>query len=470
VIALVAMAVGSISFGIKMYNDNSSKELDEKIQTAQSTLEYYFRYIDNLDDTDAERLAAELNQLSKNVHIDINIYNAKGLLVHTSQGEIFEKHLMGRRMNGAAFEAMDQMKLLKFSHQEHIGSLRFQSVYAPLFNDKGKLLAYLNLPYFSRPSNITGDISSVVATVLNIYILLLVATLLAGTAISNQLSRPLVEVGNKMRRLDLTKQLEHINYHGDDELGGLIHAYNEMVDEVVAASQRMAQMEREQAWREMARQIAHEIKNPLTPMRLSLQHLMRLKKENVPDWPDRFDGLAKTLIEQIDILSDAASELSSFSRFYREEMAPVEVNRLIQEQCTLFTTGEAVKLYFISEVDPATVLGRKQQLSRVLVNLISNAKQALEGKTNGQIRIRLEQIDAQYALHIEDNGSGVPEKLRVRLFTPNFTTKSGGTGLGLAICRSIIEQTQGTISYAASEWGGACFTIHLPVYVPDLTG
>ena len=467
VISLVAMAIGSISFGIRMYNDHSAKEMDEKMQTAQSTLEFYFREIDDLHEitgTGAERLAAQLNQLSKNVHIDINIYNLSGVLVHTSQEEVFEKHLMGTRMNGMAFEAMNRLKRLKYFHQEHIGSLRFYSVYAPLYNDRGKLIAYLNLPYFARLTTITDDISSVVATVLNIYILLLVAALLAGMAISNQLSRPLVEVGNKMRRLDLTKQLEHINYHGDDELGGLIRAYNEMVDDVAAASQRMAQTEREQAWREMARQIAHEIKNPLTPMRLSLQHLMRLKKENVPDWPDRFDGLAQTLIEQIDILSDAASELSSFSRFYTEETAPVELNQLIREQCMLFTTGEAIKLFFDSEVDPAVVMGRKQQLSRVLVNLISNAKQALEGRPNRQIRLRLEQIGAQYALHIEDNGPGVPEKLRNRLFTPNFTTKSGGTGLGLAICRSIIEQTQGDISYGTSEWGGACFTIRLPVY------
>ena len=189
---------------------------------------------------------------------------------------------------------------------------------------------------------------------------------------------------------------------------------------------------------------------------------MRLKKENVPDWPERFDGLAHTLIEQIDILSDAASELSSFSRFYNEEAVPVELNQLIQEQCTLFNTGDSVKLDFISEVAPAKVLGRRQQLTRVLVNLISNAKQALEGHEGGLIRIRLALQENVFALDIEDNGSGVPEKLRERLFTPNFTTKSGGTGLGLAICRSIIEQSQGTISYTTSEWGGANFMIRLP--------
>ncbi|MCL2726803.1 MAG: HAMP domain-containing histidine kinase [Bacteroidales bacterium] len=461
--ALIFMGYGSIWFGVKLFNDNNRRAMEEKIQTAQSMLELYFTGRDRLEDVDAELLFQSLVQLSTNVHIDINIYDSKGWLVQTSQPEILEKYLMGRRMNSKAFQMMARAHNLKFFHREHIGNLNYHSAYAPLFNNKGKLIAYLNLPYFSRESDVANDLASIVATIVNIYILLLLAAILTGTAISNQLGRPLIEVAKKMQRLDLTKQREHINYKGKDELGELIRTYNKMVDDVAEASRRMADTEREQAWREMARQIAHEIKNPLTPMRLSLQHLMRLKRENVPDWPERFDGLAHTLIEQIDILSDAASELSSFSRFYSEESTPVELNHLIREQCTLFSTGEAVHLYFLSEVDPATVLGRKQQLSRVLVNLISNSRQALEGIQNGQIRLRLTQQGDWFALHIEDNGPGVPEKLRNRLFTPNFTTKSGGTGLGLAICRSIIEQSQGTISYTTSEWGGASFTIKLPV-------
>ena len=462
VVALVFMGLGSVWFGVKLYNDNNRRAMEEKIATSQSMLQYSFRFLDGLERVDKAQLAEELTQFSRNVHIDINIYNTSGWLVQTSQPEMLEKYLMGRRMNSEAFKAMSDSHQLKFFHKEHIGNLDYYSVYAPLFNDKGKLIGYLNLPYFSRESDITNDLTSIVATIANIYILLLLAAILAGTAISNQLGRPLVEVAKKMQRLDLTKQREHIDYKGKNELGELIRTYNKMVDDVAEASQRMAQTEREQAWREMARQIAHEIKNPLTPMRLSLQHLIRLKRENVPDWPERFDGLAQTLIEQIDILSDSASELSSFSRFYSEEPTPVELNHLIREQCTLFSTGEAVKVSFISGVDPATVMGRKQQLSRVLVNLISNAKQALEGNPHGRVRLRLEQEDGHYALHVEDNGPGVTEKLQKRLFTPNFTTKSGGTGLGLAICRSIIEQSNGTISYTTSEWGGACFTIQLP--------
>jgi Signal transduction histidine kinase involved in nitrogen fixation and metabolism regulation len=465
VVALFSMGVGSIWFGIQLYNDNGRSEMEEKMQTAQATLEYYFRSLDDIRNIAVfnREFYEQLEQLSKNVHIDINIYSRSGVLVHTSQIGIFEKHLMGTRMNGDAFEALSRDNRLKFFHKEHVGKLKYNSVYAPLFNDKDELVAYVNLPYFSRQSDLTAGLSSIIATVVNVYILLLLAALLAGAAISNQLARPLDEVGKKMQRLDLTKKLEHIDYDGKDELGELIQNYNKMVDDVGAASQRMAQTEREQAWREMARQIAHEIKNPLTPMRLSLQHLMRLKKEGVPDWPDRFDGLARTLIEQIDILSDAASEFSSFSRFYSEEPQPLELNRLIREQCTLFSASGTDKLWFESDLETVMLNGRKNQLSRVLVNLISNAHQALEGQEKGLIRLRLTQEGAYYLISVDDNGPGVPEALRKRLFTPNFTTKSSGTGLGLAICRSIIEQSQGSISYGSSEWGGASFQIRLPI-------
>ena len=465
VIALFSMGVGSIWFGIQLYNDNGRSEMEEKMQTAHATLAYYFREIDdirNINISSRQQFYAELDQLSKNVHIDINIYARNGALAHTSQIDIFTKHLMGTRMNGVAFEALSHDKRLRFFHKEHVGSLKYNSVYAPLLNVRGDVVAYVNLPYFSKQSDLTRGLSSIVATVVNVYILLLLAALLAGAAISNQLSRPLNEVGKKMQRLDLTRKLEHIDYDGKDELGELIQNYNKMVDDVGAASQRMAQTEREQAWREMARQIAHEIKNPLTPMRLSLQHLMRLKKEGVPDWPDRFDGLAKTLIEQIDILSDAASEFSSFSRFYSEEPQPLELNRFLREQCTLFSADDSEKLWFESDLEPAMLMGRKNQLSRVLVNVISNAHQALEGQEKGLIRLRLVQDGGDYLISVDDNGPGVPEALRKRLFTPNFTTKSSGTGLGLAICRSIIEQSQGSISYGSSEWGGASFSIRLP--------
>jgi nitrogen fixation/metabolism regulation signal transduction histidine kinase len=404
-----------------------------------------------------------MNRLSGTAQIDINVYRADGLLLRTTRSEIFDRFLLGARMNPDAFREIVHNNKKQFVNKERIGDLTYYSLYAPLFNIEGKLIAIVNIPYFSRQSDFRKDASSIIAAIINIYILLLIGAVFVGIALSNSISRPLIEISRKMQLLDISEKPEHINYTNKDELGILVAAYNKMVDDVNESTQRLAQGEREQAWREMARQIAHEIKNPLTPMRLSIQHMMRLKEQDVPDWAKRFDALAKSLIEQIDILSEAAGEFSSFSRFYSEDQSRFDLNTLIREQIILFNTRDNISLSFESKAKDAFVLARKTQLTRMFVNLISNAVQAVENQNEGRIVVSLVWDEPYYKICVEDSGSGVPDSLTHRLFKPNFTTKSGGTGLGLAICRSIMEQSQGTVHYERSErLGGASFVVRIP--------
>jgi nitrogen fixation/metabolism regulation signal transduction histidine kinase len=353
----------------------------------------------------------------------------------------------------------------QFINKERIGNLTYYSLYAPLFNLDGKLIAIVNIPYFSRQSYFTKDASTIIATIINIYLLLLIGALFGGVALANSITKPLGEIVKKMQLIDISQQPEHIDYNNRDELGILVAAYNKMVDDLNESTSRLAQSEREQAWREMARQIAHEIKNPLTPMRLSIQHLVRLKERGIPEWQTKFDELAKSLIEQIDILSEAAGEFSSFSRFYTEKSSKFDLIRLIKEQIILFNTRDNISLTIRTDLQDAFVYAKRTQITRVLVNLISNAVQAIEHKESGSILINLDKdSDKMYILSVHDSGEGVPENLVHKLFKPNFTTKSGGTGLGLAICRSIMEQSQGSATYSRSTLlGGACFTIKIAI-------
>ena len=308
------------------------------------------------------------------------------------------------------------------------------------------------------------------SVIINIYLILLIAAVVIGTLISNSLSRPLVEIKERIERLALSGN-RRIKYRNTgDELGVLIESYNKMVEDLEESTRQLAMNEREQAWKEMARQIAHEIKNPLTPMKLSIQYLMKLKEENVPGWETKLESVSKSLLEQIDTLSQTASEFSSFARFFSEEVTRIDLVALIEEQLELFDNREDLRFEFVrrEEDGSAWVDGRRSQLARVLVNLITNAIQAIDsaGITDGHIRISLtsEQLEEAPAwrIDIDDNGPGVSEEDMAKLFTPNFTTKKTGTGLGLAICRSIIEQSQGTIGYSRSNLGGARFTITLP--------
>ena len=461
-LSILCTAVGTVLYNIHRFSENATTQRSDKMQTVLTHLDYLLNAAPAIYDTNLWALEEELVQLSNSMQIDINVYDLHGRLVTTSRPEIFEKQLQSLRMHRSAFEALSAGKTLYFVHKEQIGGLPFYSVYAAYHNLQGKVMAYVNIPYFFRRMQDIRAASAIVTAIINVYLLALIAALLLGTALTNRLLRPLQIVRRNMQALDVTKKMEHIAYPEKDELGDLIRAYNQMVDALEESARKLAQSERESAWREMARQIAHEIKNPLTPMRLSIQHLIRLKKENAPAWQARFDALAAALLEQINTLAKTASEFSSFAKTPESAPEEVSLNALLDDLKPLFAGYEKIRFEWRLDVEQATVSGHADQLSRVLVNLLTNAVQAVQTKPDGRIAVTLSEPDGGYTIVVEDNGSGVDGHLQGQLFTPNFTTKGSGSGLGLAISKKIIEQEGGRITYTRSGWGGACFIVYLP--------
>ncbi|MDR2802645.1 MAG: HAMP domain-containing protein [Prevotellaceae bacterium] len=459
-LSILCTAVGTVIYNIHRFRENAMAQMNDKMQTVLTQLDYQWN-VAAIYDTDLEDLDRELVQLSNSMQIDINIYDLSGRLVTTSRPELFEKQLQSVRIRRTAFEALSGGKPLHFVQKEHIGNLSFYSMYATCYNRQGQAVAYVNIPYFSKRMQDIRAASAIITAIINVYILALIAALLLGTALTSRLLRPLQIVRRNMQALDVTKKMERIPYPGKDELGDLIRAYNQMVDALEESARKLAQSERESAWREMARQIAHEIKNPLTPMRLSIQHLMRLKKENATAWQTRFDALAAALLEQIDTLAKTASEFSSFAKASGGQPEKLSLHTLLDGLKPLFAGYENIRFEWRLDAGEAIVSGHADQLSRVLVNLLANAVQAVQAQPDGIILITLSEQGGHYAITVEDNGSGVEEHLQRQLFTPNFTTKGSGSGLGLAISKKIIEQEGGSITYARSGLGGACFTIFL---------
>jgi nitrogen fixation/metabolism regulation signal transduction histidine kinase len=248
-----------------------------------------------------------------------------------------------------------------------------------------------------------------------------------------------------------------------------------MVKDLSDSTRQLAQAERDNAWSQMARQVAHEIKNPLTPIKLEIQRLIRLKQNNNPKWEEKFDQVTAVVLEHIQILSDTANEFSTFAKLYTEEPVQMDLDKVIQDQIMIFDNKENIRISYMG-LENAMVMAPKPQLIRVFVNLITNAIQAVEimqkdaadkGETppEGHILICLRHgtKDGFYDITFEDNGPGVSKENLGKLFTPNFTTKSGGTGLGLAICRNIIEKCEGEIMYQKSfTLGGAGFVVQIP--------
>ena len=442
--------------------------MEDKINNVQATLTEYCKYTARYNDINTPELLEAVARIANNTQSDINLFDPHGRLIRTTNTEIYDQYWISNRINPEAYYEIMYKHSRMCSCKEVIGGIEFTSLYAPIFNGEGRLVTIVNVPYFTDSSTMGEESASILATMINLYAILLIIFFISGIAISNTLSKPMESISKKLGQLDITKKAEHIDYSGEDEIGQLVQAYNKMVDELDESAKRLANSEREQAWRDMARQIAHEIKNPLTPMRLSIQHLVRLKKQNIPGWEDKLEEISSSILEQIDILSNTATEFSSFAKFYYEEKQDTDLIEVLNDQITVLDSSDRIKIEFIKELQEAKIVVSKTQIIRVFINLITNAIQALEKSDDGLIRITISEIENDsskgYRISFEDNGPGVKEINRDRLFKPNFTTKSSGTGLGLAICKNILDQSRGTIRYERSEsLGGANFIVELMV-------
>jgi len=244
-----------------------------------------------------------------------------------------------------------------------------------------------------------------------------------------------------------------------------VDEYNRMVKELVRSVERLARSERESAWREMAKQIAHEIKNPLTPMKLSVQHLIRSWNDNKENFDENLEKVTHTLIEQIDNLSFIASEFSNFAKMPKAFNEEINILDTIRNTLNLFANTENVDFVFEHESEEILVFADKEQLSRVFINLLKNAIQSIPENRHGKIGISLVLNGKMVRTSITDNGKGIPEDLQGKLFTPSFTTKSSGMGLGLSIVKNIIESFGGYITFKTKVNHGTTFIFELPVYV-----
>ena len=469
VFALGTMGIGTVVYVMRLNRENNREAMDALMKSAQISLAEPCKYAMRYNELNTPELFNAMEEFTKVTRSDLNLYNVHGELIRSTKPELFDQFLVGKRMNNKAFRQIVKQRQLRFVELETIAGVSFFSVYEPVFNGDGTMVAIVNVPYFNRNQDVTNATASTISAVINIYLILLIAAIVLGTIISNSLSKPLVEIKERIDRLALTGNRRIRYRNSKDELGVLIDSYNKMVEDLEESSRRLAQTERDQAWKEMARHIAHEIKNPLTPMKLSIQYLMRMKEAGVPGWEDKLESVSKSLLEQIDTLSQTASEFSSVSAS-GEDVSRIDLDALIREQKDLFDNREDLTFDYVRTAGTeAYVDARRSQLTRVLVNLMTNSVQAIDsiGKEGGQIRITLApallaEVSA-WQIDVEDNGPGVSEEDRAKLFTPNFTTKKTGTGLGLALSRMIIEQSQGSISYSRStQLGGARFTILLP--------
>ncbi len=465
ILSFIIIGFITISFFSKQYDNFYSDRLLRKEKVVHATLEYFIQQ--NMNEKDFlngnlnSMLEYEISRIADINSVDINLFFRSGDLAVSSQPFIYEKGLVSKKMNPYAYFDLEKNRSAQVTAQESIGSLKYLATYAPIRNSRGEAMAYIGIPYFERSKNISDEVSSFLVALMNVYVFLLICAAILAYFVSNSITRPLTIISEKLRILNLNKKNEPIEWNSKDEIGVLVNEYNKMIAELEQSAQKLAKGERESAWREMAKQIAHEIKNPLTPMKLSIQYLQRAISEGHPNIEELAKKVAKTLEEQIENLSSIATAFSSFAKMPKAENEIIHLNQLLKSIVDLFNREEGITIQLISESDNPMVFADKNQLVSVFNNLVKNAIQSIPENRKGFIDIKVEEQNGWVITSVKDNGNGISKEFNESVFVPNFTTKSSGTGLGLAITKQIIDGAGGKIWFTSEENVGTVFYIQL---------
>jgi two-component system, NtrC family, nitrogen regulation sensor histidine kinase NtrY len=447
------------------YTERQRDKMVQKIKSVVSSFENEAQFEIQLM-LPAE-LTGYLNQIGDFYETDIHFYDAEGQLVTSTKNKIFSSGLISKQINAEAYEKLNVESQSFYIHDEKIGSLKYISAYVPVLDTKHNVIAYLNLPFFTNEAELSDEISAFFVNFVNLYILFFLVAAVIAYIITQRVTAPLTLIQNKLSKLSLSSKNEIIEWKDEDEIGELVAQYNKMIIALEESANRLAEGEREGAWREMAKQIAHEIKNPLTPMKLSVQHLQRAwaaKGENIDEI---FKRVTSVLIEQIDSLSNLASEFSSFAKMPEPVAEKLELNDLLRLTAALYENTQNIHVAFEPYTTTAFVMADKDQLSRVFKNLITNAIQAIPDETEGVIEIKILKTETYYKVEVSDNGKGIPDEQGNKVFIPSFSTKTSGMGLGLAISKKIVESVGGKIYFVSQVNVGTTFVVELPVVVGD---
>jgi two-component system, NtrC family, nitrogen regulation sensor histidine kinase NtrY len=446
---------------------NQFKKQQEQDLLAHATRINYG--LENTEIHDEGELALSENLLNSFANInatDLNLYNLQGRLVFSTQPKVYELGFREPRMNPMAYLYLDKFMRSEYLCQERIGSMDYIAAYKPIRNRNNETIAYLSLPYFSNQEEYEDRIGSFLNALINVYALVLLVIALFGVFLANQITHPLTIVAKNLSEIAIGQRHEPIQWKSNDEIGTLIQEYNKMIAALEESAQKLARSERESAWRDMAKQVAHEIKNPLTPLKLGVQLLEKSWREKDPKFDQKFEKFSKSFIEQIESLSLIASEFSNFAKMPDTPFENVNLGKLIDKTINVYEQTEDLEIaYTVKAEREVIVRGGKDHLLRIFNNLIKNAIEAIPDYRKGLIQIKLEVSGKNALVQISDNGKGIPQNLHASIFNHNFTTKSSGTGLGLAFVKQAVENMYGTIRFETEIDRGTTFFITLPLAV-----
>ena len=442
----------------KDYHDN---RLDRKEEQVKESVSYvlkkttYPRTTENL----GLIFKDEIYQIADVLSAPFNIYNLEGQLIKSSRPK-FEIDTDSNCLDAEVLNNLAASATRRYVDKNSAAGDKYQASYTYITDNKFKPIGILNLPYHEDNSFNDMELREFLIRLGWVYFLMLLIAIALAYFISKYITRSLQTVSDMMHKTDLTKRNKKIFIEDpSSEIGKLVDSYNDMIDELEVSAAKLAKGEREQAWREMAKQVAHEIKNPLTPMRLSVQSFELKFDPKDPDIDTKVAEYSKTLIQQIDTMSNIASAFSNFAEMPAQQNETLNVVKIVKLALDIFTEDY---IHFISDEEEIIAKLDRTQLIRVVTNLVKNAIQAVPDVESPRILVSVVSEGDFVKLTVADNGIGIEDGFRDKIFEPKFTTKSSGMGLGLGMVKNIVETYKGSIDFTSQPGKGTVFAVRFP--------
>jgi len=459
---LVIIAFGGIAIlTIPQYEEQSNKYHEQRLERKKSQLQRSISYIfqntpSTLNQIQLDSVFKEkIFQIADVQNVNFNIYNLDGSLLNST--------LIGaeNKINDLVLLKLKNSEELSIIQKTTINNVQYRSSYSLILDNLSNPIWILNLPYYDDDQLNSYELNSFIAIFGKVYFLILIIAIIFSYLISVYITKSLSEIGKKIKQTRLDKTNTKIQIKArSKEVNILVESYNKMVEMLNDSVKKLSKSNKEQAWREMAKQVAHEIKNPLTPMRLSIQSFQRNFDKNDSEFKSRLDEFSKTLIQQIDTMSTIASAFSNFAEMPAQQGEKINIIETTKLALKIFKENYIV---FSSEFEDLQVRIDRTQMVRIITNLIKNALEACELIKEPKVQVIIEKKKKEVLISVIDNGEGISKELKNKIFEPKFTTKTSGMGLGLGMVKNLVDSYDGRISVRSKIDSGTTFSIAFPL-------
>ena len=462
VIPIVLLAIYTRSFIKNKYDYNFQNEIISDLNLVSQSLKTNQLNLSNLDSLNKDQnkiLAKSLNKTDKNFNLFI-----KTNLVSTTNDELYKSDLLDMRVDADAYYNIVYLRKDFFSKTEGIGVYSFIVGYKPFYDSKNNLTGLMSSQTVYKQNEINEELTEILTFIFGIYFIVIIILLVFVTFLTHRFSNPILKLQIATERISKGDSNVELKINRKDEIGNLLESFNKMAKELESSKDKLKKAEREAAWRDIARRVAHEIKNPLTPMKLSIQHLVDVYTNgNQNNFPEVLKKTRNIIINEIDKLNRIATEFSNFAKLSGKNYEETDLNEVIEEVVSLYKLAPDIEFTESLDKDIGSIFADRQELNRVFQNLIKNSIQAIE--SDGKIEIRTYRSGEFIVAEITDNGSGIDNSIMKDLFVPNFSTKSTGMGLGLAITKKTLDEMKAVISFDRSLKTGTRVSIRFLPYI-----